>query len=40
MDKLGKREKVLEERYLKYISSLMERLSERDISSLKLENLA
>jgi len=40
MDKLGRREKVLEERYLEYILSLMERLSERNISSLKLENLA
>jgi len=40
MDKLGRREKVLKERYLEYILSLMERLSERNISSLKLENLA
>jgi len=40
MDKLGRREKVLEERYLEYILSLIERLSERNISSLKLENLA
>jgi len=40
MDKLGRREKVLEERYLEYILSLMERLLERNISSLKLENLA